>query len=93
MGYDGQALGCRSRGMVSLTVVELAIKYEYPGFDGTEEKAMTTKITFVKVKDVVELAYSLEEKATVNENGQTLPLNPSCAILKRKSKIIFQRLG
>jgi hypothetical protein len=31
---------------------------------------MTTKITFVKEKDVVYLAFSLEERETTNEDGK-----------------------
>jgi hypothetical protein len=39
---------------------------------------MTTKITFVKEKDVADLACSSEERVTTNEDGSTLPLHPSC---------------
>jgi hypothetical protein len=52
-------------------------------FNGREEKTMDTKIQFVKAKDVAELSCSSEERAEVNEGGNTLPPHPSSGKLQK----------
>jgi hypothetical protein len=55
----------------------LRAKHEGLGFDGREEKYMNTKTTFLKEKDIVELAYSSEKRAATNESFSTSPPHPS----------------
>lgn len=55
MGYNGQGLDKRSQGIITPIVVEVRVNHEGLGFGGTNEKAIATKITFVKAKDVVDL--------------------------------------
>jgi hypothetical protein len=65
MGYDGQGLGKRRQGILSPIVAAPRVKHEGLGFDGRKEKAMNNKTTFVKEKDMEELACSLEGRATI----------------------------
>jgi hypothetical protein len=60
MGYNGQGIRKRSQYIISPIVVELRVKHEGLCFEGIEEKAMTTKITFVKEKYILYLSYSLK---------------------------------
>lgn len=46
---------------------------------------MTMKTTCVKVKDMIELGCSSEERATVHEGGIPLPPHPSCGGLQNDS--------
>lgn len=78
MGYDGQGLGKRRQGILSHIVVTPWAKHEGLGFDGENEKATNNKITFVKAKNMVELACSSEGRATIDEGGNPLPFYPSC---------------
>lgn len=84
MGYDDQGLGKRNQAIISSIVVEPRVEHEGLGLSGPEEKAMTTKITFVKAKDVADLAFSLAKRET-NEYGSTLLLHPSCGKLQKCS--------
>jgi hypothetical protein len=59
-GYDGQGIGKRIQDIISPIIIAMRVKNEAPGFGGTKENAITTKITFVKVKDVANLTCSLE---------------------------------
>jgi hypothetical protein len=83
MGYDGQGIGKRRQGILSPIVATSRVKHEGLGFDGRGENPMTMKTTFVKVKDMAELAYSFEESEIVKEEGSTLPLHPSYGKLKK----------
>jgi hypothetical protein len=62
MGYDGQGLGKRRQGILSPIVATLWVKHEGLGFNGRGENPMTMKTTFVKVKDMTELACSSGRK-------------------------------
>lgn len=59
-------------------LAEPRVKYEGLGFTSIKEKAMATKITFMKEIDVVELSYLLEEIEKINEDNDMLLLHPFC---------------
>jgi hypothetical protein len=50
------------------------------------KNVMDMMITFVKDKNMAQLAYSSEERASTNEGGNTLPLHPSCGKIQKGSK-------
>jgi hypothetical protein len=58
MGYDGKGIVKRKQGILIPIVAKQRVKHEVIGFDGIEENTMNTKITFVKVKHMVEWFYS-----------------------------------
>jgi hypothetical protein len=59
MGYHEQGIGKRIQGILSLIVTEHRVKHEGLGFDGREEKATKSNITFVKEKGMEELDFLL----------------------------------
>jgi hypothetical protein len=61
MGYNGQGLGKRSQEIISTIIAEPRVKHEGLGFCGTEEKAISTKVTLAKEKNVADLACSSKE--------------------------------
>jgi hypothetical protein len=56
MGYDGQRIGKRSHVILSSIFTKQKAKHEGSGFDGRVENTMTMKTTFMKHKDIPELA-------------------------------------
>jgi hypothetical protein len=75
MSYDGQGIGKRSQGIIIPIVAKPRVKHEGLIFSCAKDKAMINKITFVKAKNEVYLAFSIGERATMNEYGSTLPLH------------------
>jgi hypothetical protein len=73
MGYDGQGLGKRRQGILSPIVATLRVKHEGLGFDGRGENPMTMKTTFVKEKDMVELAMLIRRKNNNEGRGKHTP--------------------
>jgi hypothetical protein len=93
MGYDGQGLGKKREGSISLIVVEPRLKHEGLGFDGREEKIMSTKIIFVKEKDMAEFACSSEERVALNEDGSMLPAILLMSYYRKVAMIKVKILG
>jgi len=84
-GYDGQGLCKRRQEIFNLIVATLWVNPKSLDFDGIFENTTTMKTIFVRVKDMTELAYSLEETITVHEDGNQLPPHPTCGKLKKES--------
>jgi len=74
MGYDGQGIGKSIQGIISPIVATSMVKTQGQDFDGRWENPMTIKTTFVKVKDMTEFSFSLEERVVLNEGDN--PLTP-----------------
>lgn len=62
ISYDGEGLGKRIQGILSPIVATPWVKHEGLGFGGIMENYMSMKTTFVKEKDMKELACSSGEK-------------------------------
>ena len=77
IGYDGKGIDKRRQGILSPIVVAPRIEHEGISFNGRGENPMTMKTTFLKVKDMVELASSSEYIEATKEEGKTHPLYTS----------------
>jgi hypothetical protein len=62
MGYYGQMIGRRIEGILIPIVATPWFNHEGLGFDGRGENFMTMKTIFLKVKDMIELNFSSEER-------------------------------
>ena len=82
MGYDGKGLYKRIQGILNSIVAKLRVNNEILGFKGGNEKDMNNKTTFVKEKDMVELACTSEGRAT-DEEGNPLPPQLACGGLQK----------
>jgi len=84
MGYDGQGIGKRIKGIFSPNVATLWVKQEGLDFDGKRGMTVTMENTFLKAKDMAEWACLLKERE-VSEGGSLLLPHLSCGGLKKGS--------
>jgi hypothetical protein len=85
MGYDGQGLGKRRKGILISIVAAPKVKHEGLGFHSEGGNTISMNITFVKAKNMENLACSSEGRATTSEGGSPLLPQPSCGGLKKGS--------
>ena len=64
MGYDGQGIGKRIKIIINLIVAKPRVKHDILSFNVVEENSMSTKVTFLEEKDIIEFACSSKERET-----------------------------